>query len=249
MRDAVQLRYANDGFRNATVSSNPGLSADGTRADIVFTVEEGPQVFVDHVLIVGNQRTNSETIRRELQFRSGDPLGLAAVTESQRRLATLGLFRRVRITELGHGVETVARRAGHRRRSARSRRSDTVADWRPANSFARTRRRGASRSARIEFAPRAFFEIGRRNLFGKNRSVNLFTRISLRPRDFQEGSTETVTGSNYGFSEYRVLGTYREPRVFGTAADAFLTGTIEQQTPVELQLRAPGFSAELLRRV
>ena len=70
-RDAVQLRYANGGFRNATVVSSPGLSADGARADIVFTVQEGPQVFVDHVLIVGNDRTSADTIRHELQFKAG----------------------------------------------------------------------------------------------------------------------------------------------------------------------------------
>ena len=40
--------------RTRPSSSNPGLSADGTRADVVFTVAKGPQVFVDHVLIVGN---------------------------------------------------------------------------------------------------------------------------------------------------------------------------------------------------
>src|SRR5204862_1943485 len=79
-------------------------------------------------------------------------------------------------------------------------------------------------SERLEIAPRAFFEIGRRNLFGKNRSVNLFTRISLRPSDQTNEETTTNT-SGYGFSEYRVLGTFREPRVLGTPADAFLTTT------------------------
>ena len=63
-------------------------------------------MFVDHVLIVGNVRTSNETIERELQLKPGDPLGLAAVNESQRRLASLGLFRRARITELRIGDET-----------------------------------------------------------------------------------------------------------------------------------------------
>ena len=31
--------------------------------------------------------------------------------------------------------------------------------------------------------PRGFFEVGRRNLWGKNRAVNLFTRVSFRNRD------------------------------------------------------------------
>jgi len=61
---------------------------------------------VEHVLVAGSVRTRRETIERELQIHEGDPLGLAAVNESQRRLVALGLFRRVRITELGHGEET-----------------------------------------------------------------------------------------------------------------------------------------------
>ena len=36
---------------------------------------------------------------------------------------------------------------------------------------------------RYEFAPRAFAEIGWRNLFGKNRSVNLFNSLSLHTKD------------------------------------------------------------------
>jgi hypothetical protein len=84
-------------------------------------------------------------------------------------------------------------------------------------------------SERLEVAPRAFFEIGRRNLFGKNRSVNLFTRISLRPDTSPDAGESSTAG--YGFSEYRVLGTFREPRVFGTAADAFLTATMARWGP------------------
>ena len=105
-RDTLQLRLANLGFQSATVVPNPGISADGRSADVLFTVREGQRISVDHVLIVGNQRTRTATIERELQFRAGEPLGLEQVNESQRRLAALGLFRRVRINELAHGDES-----------------------------------------------------------------------------------------------------------------------------------------------
>jgi outer membrane protein insertion porin family len=250
-RDAVQLRYANGGFHNATVVSSPGLSADGTRADIVYTVQEGAQVFVDHVLLVGNERTNPDTIRHELQFKTGDPLGLAAIAESQRRLATLGLFRRTRITELGHGVETTRDVVV----TVEEAPATTIGYGGGLEAGSRIRRAetdGGVATEHLEVAPRAFFEIGRRNLFGKNRSVNLFTRISLRPKDspfFADQQPTSQTGSGYGFSEYRVLGTFREPRVIGTAADAFLTGTIEQQIRSSFNFARRAFSAELLRRL
>jgi outer membrane protein assembly factor BamA len=101
-------------------------------------------------------------------------------------------------------------------------------------------------SERIEVAPRAFFEVGRRNLFGKNRAVNLFSRVSLRPKD---STVPGEDGRGFGFSEYRVLGTFREPRVLGTAADALLTGSIEQQHRSSFNFARRGFSAEAGRRL
>src|SRR5205814_8769167 len=104
--DAMQLQYANHGYRSATVQAQPGFTADRAQANLVFTVREGPRIFVDHVLIAGNARTSAQTIERELQLKPGDPLGLEAEYESQRRLAALGLFRRAPPpTELRHGDE------------------------------------------------------------------------------------------------------------------------------------------------
>lgn len=237
-RDVMQLRLANLGYQSATVATNPGISADGRSADVLFTVREGPRISVDHVLISGNQRTRTATIERELQFKAGQPLGLEQINESQRRLASLGLFRRVRITELAHGdetkrdvlvtveeapVTTVGYGAGVEGVQLLTNDATNIA------------------SQELQVAPRAFFEIGRRNLFGKNRSVNLFTRVSL-------SNLQSQTTSR-GFGEYRVIGTYREPRIFGTPSDAFLTGTLEQQHRSSFNFARRAFSAELGRRI
>jgi outer membrane protein insertion porin family len=235
-RDAVQSRYANQGFLNATVEATPVASADGRRADIVFGVREGPQILVEHVLIVGNERTRAATIAREVQIQAGDPLGRDEVVETQRRLTALGLFRRTRISQVTHGDES--------RRDLLI----TVEEGPPTTvgyggGFElgqRIHETGGVAVEELEFAPRAFFEITRRNLFGKNRSVNLFARVSLRPQDEAAG---------YGFSEYRLLGTFREPRVFNTAADAFLTAVSEQQRRSSFNFARRGFNAEVGRRV
>jgi outer membrane protein insertion porin family len=237
-RDMMQLRLANLGYQSATVATNPGISADGRSADVLFTVREGPRISVDHVLISGNQRTRTATIERELQFKAGQPLGLEQINESQRRLASLGLFRRVRITELAHGDET-------------KRDVLVTVEEAPVTTVGYgagvegvqllTNDAANIASQELQVAPRAFFEIGRRNLFGKNRSVNLFTRVSL-------SNLQSQTTSR-GFGEYRVIGTYREPRIFGTPSDAFLTGTLEQQHRSSFNFARRAFSAELGRRV
>ncbi len=105
-REKIRVEYLNAGFASVQVNVAPAFSTDGTRADLPFKVDEGPQTIVDHILIVGNTRTDPAVIRRELQFREGQPLGQEALVESQRRLSALGLFRRVRIAQLQHGTPT-----------------------------------------------------------------------------------------------------------------------------------------------
>ncbi len=249
-RDAVATRYADLGYPNATVSAAPRFSDDRTGADILFTIDEGPRVVVDHVLIVGNTRTSAATIERELQLRTGDPLGRAALVESRRRLAALGLFRRVQIEPVSHGNEN---------------RSDLIVtvEEGPATTIGygagvegrlrvvRRQEAGGVASERFEVAPRASFEISRRNLFGRNQSVSFATGLSLHPKDspFFADQPQPPSSGGFGFAEYRVLGTYRVPRLAGTEADLSATGTIEQQIRSSFNYARRGVGATLTRRV
>jgi outer membrane protein assembly complex protein YaeT len=241
-RDAVLLRYLNLGFENAAVDVKTEVSRDGTQADLMFTVREGVQVRVDHVIIVGNAPTHADTIERELQLHAGDPLGREAMFESQRRLSALGLFRRVNLTSVAHGDEgrrdllvsvdeaamtTVAFGGGLEGRRKVVEEADGTA------------------GEHYEFAPRASLEVSRRNLFGKNRSATLFMSGSL-PLSVTGG---TLAESESTIPEYRLAGTYREPRVFGTRADLFLDVTFEQQIRSSFDFRRQAASAVLARRL
>ena len=222
-RDAILLEYLNRGYAGIQVVATPVVSADRTRVDLLFDIREGPQTIVDHILVVGNRRTDEQLIRREILLRSGAPLGLQDLIESRRRLSALGLFRRINITELAHG--------GAARRDV-----VVTVEESPATNLGygggleatrRLRESGTGDAEeRLELAPRGFFEIGRRNLGGKNRSVNLYTRIAVRPKDAPDDPEED--GRGFGISEYRVVGTYREPRALGWNADFTLTGAAER---------------------
>ncbi len=248
--DAIAVQYANLGFRAATVDVRPDFSADGTQANPVFTVQEGQRLMLDHVLITGNVRIDADVIERELQVKPGAPLGLAALNESRRRIAALGLFRRVEITEVRHNAEnqrdllitveeaaptTVGYGGGVEGRLR-------VVQSVDAN--------GATvASDKFEVAPRASFEIGRRNLFGKNRSVNLSTGVTLYPKDSPIFVAPTLASSGGGFvfAEYRVVGTLHEPRVFNTAFDGQVTAFIERQIRSSFNLTRRGAGAQLAR--
>jgi len=236
-RDAILLAYQDLGYESATVEARPEFSADGAHVRVGFVIGEGPQVFVDHVLIVGNVRTSTGTIERELQVKPGDPFSLSAINDSQRRLTALGLFRRARITELRHGGETVRDLLVTIEEAP----ATTVGYGGGLEGKLRvvSSSEGGVARERFEVAPRAFFEVGRRNVFGKNRSLNFFSSLSLHPpRDDATSITE-----------YRVVGTFREPRVFDTGADAFVNATFEQQTRSSFNFARQSFSADIARHI
>ena len=247
-RDRIELEYRNRGYESVVVEPRVMLADGDTRANVLFAITEGPQVIVDHVIIVGNRRTSTSTIQRELTLRPGEPLGYAARIESQQRLTALGLFRRVSITELTHESE--------------SRRDVLVqVEEAPPTSIAygggleggtRLRPTGPNGTAEehFELSPRGSFEITRSNLWGKNRAVDLFARAGLIARDVaiaEAGLPEVApaTESGYGFNEYRLLATYREPKVFNTPADILLTGILDQAIRSSFNYRTREVRAEV----
>ncbi len=240
-RDALLLQYLSRGYQLARVDLPPPekmVSADRTAADVRFEIHEGPQILVDHILLVGTNRTKASTIRKELQVQPGEPLDLDKLAESQRRLTALGLFRRVRVTELQHGSET---------------RRDLLVTVEEAPATSMTYGGGMEGGKRlrdvngvavpaVELAPRVLFDIGRRNLFGKNRVVNFSGAAVARP------SQESTSLFGVGMWEYRAIGTYREPRIF-PGADLMVTGGIDQAVRTSYSYNRRGIRAEVSHRL
>lgn len=230
-RDRIEVEYRNRGYGTVTVTPGAVRAETGSEVDVRFTIAEGPKFVVDHVIVVGNRRTSRATIERELLLGPGEPLGLADRLESRARLSALGLFRRVEVEEVRHGIDG---RADLLVRVEEAKPTSIGGGGGLEGGF-RLRPTGENGQAeeRFELAPRGFFEIGRRNLWGSNRSVNLFTRVSLRNRDVVLDESgirlaDSLRDSRYGFNEYRVVGTFREPKIAGTRAALLVTGIMQQ---------------------
>jgi outer membrane protein insertion porin family len=229
-RDRIATRYHNRGYLDAVVREDVKLADNDSQADIIYTVGEGEQTIVEHIIVTGNEKTKAETILNELEFREGEPLGLAALTNSQTKLARLGLFRRINIQPVAHRGEATQDVLVQVVEADRT----TVGYSFGVEGTLRARPTGPGGTAEdhLDVAPRGGFEIGRRNLWGSNRSVNLFTRVSLRSTDSVRSDDDTPlepgeTQSDLGFKEFRVLGTFREPRLT-EHAELVITGIVEQ---------------------
>lgn len=243
-REAILRAYLDRGYQQAAVGLEPSPRATGPGLDITVTVLEGPQTIVDRVIVVGNSRTDTQTILDEVTLRQGSPLGLTDIVESQRRLSALGLFRVVRLTE------------GPRRPGTSTVDLIVTLEEAPATTIGygggfelveRLRTRPTGAEDVLEFSPRGFFEITRRNIAGGNRSLSLFTRLSFAPDDVPHDPERD--GRGFGISEYRVVSTYREPRAFAFDADLLVSAGLERAIRTSFSFNRRLASTELLKRL
>jgi outer membrane protein insertion porin family len=251
--DSIALLYLNRGYPEVVVEPAPKAIGDGSNVELGFMIREGPQILIDHILVVGNQRTSRDTILREVQLKSGQPLSQEQEDETRTRITALGLFRRVDISYLqlpgdqNHRdvvitveeapVTTISYGGGLEGGKRLVRSSET-----------------ADAVEQFEFAPRGFFQVSRRNLFGKDRSLDLFTRVSFRPKGVSATPTTPITGATveeggYGFNEYVARLTYGERRILGTDADATISGGVEQAVRSSFDFNRRGASATITRRI
>lgn len=245
-RAAIVNLYRNRGFLSAEVAIERELSEDGRQVAVTVKVNEGQQVLIGQISVVGNERVSTRAILDELGIEPGLPAGVNALDDAQRRVSEMGVFRRVTLNvadQFAAGareahvivnvVESPANSIGY-------------GGGLEGGSYTRSAA-GGGVEERLEFAPRGFFEIGRRNLGGRNRSLNLFSRVSLKRR--RTAADEALDGSGFGFTEYRVTGTYRERRAFRTDTDLLFGVTSEQAVRTGFNYIRKSVNAEALRMI
>jgi outer membrane protein assembly complex protein YaeT len=244
-RDAIERAYRNEGFQNVSVISQLAFANEQQLVAVTWMIREGAQITIDRVLINGNDRTSADVIRRELTIKPGGPVSDDAMIESQRRLAALGLFRRVSVTELP--------RTGALTRDVLVNLVEadtTTIDYGGGLEVSGIGGRDDDGYAtdKIDVGPRGFFSISRRNFWGKNRSVTLFGRVTLSRREVGVDNPDPEDDGGYGFNDYRGLFNFREPRAFGTAGDGQATAFVEQGRRTSFSFNRKGVSTDYARR-
>jgi outer membrane protein assembly factor BamA len=242
-RSSIERAYRNQGFEDVVVNSQLSFANQQQQVSLTWSIREGDQITVDRVLINGNARISTALIRRELTIQPGGPMSEDAMLESQRNLAELGLFRRVRITELP--------RTGSLTRDVLvdvEETDTTTIEYGGGVEVGRIAETGDDGFAidELDFGPRGFMAFTRRNLWGKNRSMTLFGRVTLRREAEDPNDPES---GKYGFNDYRGLFTFREPRVFGTTGDSQVTAFVEQGRRSSFSFNRRGVTADYARRL
>lgn len=94
--EALSLAASAKGFAFAEVRPR-GEQVDGRRINITYAIDQGPRVFIERINIVGNSRTREYVIRREFDVAEGDAFNQSLLTQAERRIRNLGIFKDVKV--------------------------------------------------------------------------------------------------------------------------------------------------------
>ena len=104
----ISIELAKRGYAFSQVRPRGDRDFANRRINVLYTVEEGPRVYVERINIRGNTRTRDWVVRREIDLYEGDAYNRAFVDRAERRLKNLGYFKTVKITnEPGSAADRV----------------------------------------------------------------------------------------------------------------------------------------------
>jgi outer membrane protein insertion porin family len=96
--EAVTRDVARQGYAFSQVRPHGDRDSANHTIGVVFTVDDGPKVYIERIEIQGNTRTRDYVIRREFDIGEGDPYNHVLIERAERRLNNLGFFKKVHIT-------------------------------------------------------------------------------------------------------------------------------------------------------
>lgn len=95
--ERLTLAVSEQGFAFARVRPKADRDAVSRVISIVYTIDEGPRIYVERINIIGNTRTRDHVIRREFRLAEGDAYNPLLVDRAKKRLQGLGFFKTVEV--------------------------------------------------------------------------------------------------------------------------------------------------------
>lgn len=91
----IKNLYGENGYIDTEVRPIRQPNIESGKMDILYELQEGPQSYVEKIVIQGNNRTKDKVLRRELAVAPGEVYDSVRVDASKRRLENLGYFSKV----------------------------------------------------------------------------------------------------------------------------------------------------------
>lgn len=106
--EAMTRELNHRGYAFSQVKPRGDRDPQARRVSIVFSVDNGPRVYIERIVIKGNTRTRDYVIRRAFEIGEGDAYNKVLIDKAERRLNGLGFFKKVKISnEQGSSADRV----------------------------------------------------------------------------------------------------------------------------------------------
>jgi len=99
--NTLSAMISEKGYPHARVTGKVIPGDDGSKAEIVFNVEEGSAVKMGEVLFTGNFRTREKTLRNAVSVETGEPFSLKQAAASNKNLRGINALNAVEVDLLG----------------------------------------------------------------------------------------------------------------------------------------------------
>ena len=210
--------YLNQGIRGTQISAEIRALGDRNYA-VDFMIKEGMKVWIENVIIVGNEVTQKKTVLREVQLKSGDAAHLDKIRDTKTRLERLGIFTVVKIEELHVSPEkenlVISVREGDRNYAGLGVGLETLSETRSLGIW------------NYEMRPRGTAEFIRSNIFGTASQVSLVVQVSSRER--------------------RMVFSGEQPYFFGLPVKSYLNAWLEREARKSFTYERRGLSLTGIR--
>jgi outer membrane protein assembly complex protein YaeT len=219
-RATLETLYHDRGFPNAQVKITPSEAGEPTSIRLTVAIDEGPQIFVQDIRVIGNHRVDTPAILDAMVLKPGQPLGAADIQRSRQHVQESFGLRSVSI--VSEPVFSDDKRA-HVIVSVEEAPATTISwgggllvDSRQVIDEA-----GGPTTQHFDFGPRGSVEVTRQNLGGRNRAIDFFARVGVR-------SNPNVDGDPFGFIDYLGQTRYDEHRLFQLPLDLSFGASVER---------------------
>ena len=211
--DRLENYYLNQGFRDSVIRAVVQQGEEGNYS-IHFQIEEGRKVFVDKIIISGNEVTQKNIVLRELQIKEGDVAFYDSIMGTKRRIEGLGVFTQVKIEEIPVSADRI---------------NLLISLIEGQRNYASLGLGLETKNIPKSFAvwdymirPRGTAEFIRSNIFGSTAQLSLVGQVSLR--------------------EQRAVASWEQPYFLGIPTQMFVNAWLEREERESYSFERTGFS-------
>ncbi|WP_121022030.1 outer membrane protein assembly factor BamA [Helicobacter vulpis] len=222
--DAQTLKreIADKGYAFAVVKPDLDKDEKNGKVKVIYRIEPGDMVYINDIIISGNQRTSDRVIRREVWLNPKERYSLTKVANSENALRRLGFFSKVKIEE----------------RRVNSQLMDLLVNVEEG------------RTGQLQFGLgygsygglMLNGSVSEKNLFGTGQSMSLYANVSTGGGNRNYG----IRGSGRMFSGNLTL---RNPRIFDSRYSSSLSLFAEYIINYNYIQQGGGFSASVGRMI